>query len=858
MTLTIRQKLGSVGALTILMVSSSFAGPQDDGLWSEPFEFDWPVNRTNTLLTPQGNILSIGIESRPFNLNLDSLDVWNPELGTGENSHSTISDIVSNIQNATYTSILMPNGNVLIAGLDSSFGQRLDSLIFNTQTNAISTTTGSAYTGQSVFPPDTSSTILPSGEIVIGGNVFANGDSPLEIYSPITDQWRTLTDAPRDMVSWVIPNGEVLLETTSFLDPSGNGSVTPNEDASLLNYYTPGSLINPNPVMYRPGKLFWVGGNLSQYGADSAAVEFNGRAISVKTINSPRSYSVRYSPKTILLPTGNVLSVSALEVDDARPEDRLEIWNASTENWSLMADTTLGATSTEVVLLKDGRVLALVGDEAKTFSPPYLFNSSGDLAERPEVLSAPSVGTYADQITVKHGAGNVISRVTLVSAGRFDDNHQSVGQRFIELDFYDTADGVNANLPESANIAPPGYYIMSLIDNQGVPSGGHMISLNASDQNTSGFPKATADYVTATGSDIIVIDALANDTGTSLTLNAPNAWSLQGGNVALLGNKLTYKPKAGFSGQDKIWYSFVDAQGRGDSGEITITVSNNNNKLYPTATEDIVSSTGSGMITIDALANDSGSGLILDTPNAWSLKGGNVALVSNKISYKPKASFNGEDKIWYTFKDSQGRANSGVVTITVTSNPIYSSPYPTAVEDNVTVGTGITATLDVLANDIGTVLMLNAPNTWSLNGGSVSLIGNKLSYTSKSGFIGNDKIWYTFKDAENRINSGQVNITVDKAVPDFKAIPDYFITTLNTGINLDILANDTGSDKTRIHYLYEYTEKGGKTYKTPEGQIWYTPKEGFTGEDNFWYVMTDSQGRTDSAKVVITVNNNKL
>jgi hypothetical protein len=67
------------------------------------------------------------------------------------------------------------------------------------------------------------------------------------------------------------------------------------------------------------------------------------------------------------------------------------------------------------------------------------------------------------------------------------------------------------------------------------------------------------------------------------------------------------------------------------------------------------------------LANDTGSGLQLSAPNAYSLNGGNVALVSNQIRYTPKAGFTGDDKLWYTFNDELGRTNWGEVTITVSN-----------------------------------------------------------------------------------------------------------------------------------------------------------------------------------------------
>jgi hypothetical protein len=52
--------------------------------------------------------------------------------------------------------------------------------------------------------------------------------------------------------------------------------------------------------------------------------------------------------------------------------------------------------------------------------------------------------------------------------------------------------------------------------------------------------------------------------------------------------------------------------------------------------------------------------------SAWSQKGGKVSISNNKVNYQSKAGFTGVDKIWYTFKDVQGRSSWGEVTINLT------------------------------------------------------------------------------------------------------------------------------------------------------------------------------------------------
>lgn len=736
-----------MGILFILLSSQVQAAPQDEGQWSA--EFEVPITLNRTILNPQGRVVRFSTTD---------ISIWNPELGTGADAHITFTPDNPLGSLAFGNKGLLPNtGNVLIVGP----GTTNDAAIFNTQTNRRDNI---ANVDMNEGGPEFST--------LANGNIFVNDAPQQRIYSPGTNTWRILTGASnlslRDQ-QWLAPSGKIFAagftpENFYYIDVGGNGGFTAFPGGSELDG-------GSDSVMYQPGKLYYPGGS-SSINSQPFQIDITGSAPVLSTIPGSRDYEVgnaRSIDDTIMLPNGQVLNTfRALgPVGNSIPET-LEIWNPSTVSWSLMTLPFLepGVTETDIGnlrLLKDGRVLTDVVNNStsdnpsflmgRIFSPPYLFNDAGQLAQRPTITNAPAKGTNGNQVAISHGAGNVISRVTLV---KIDE------QRFHELVFTDTANGVSATLPNSPNVTPPGFYLMYLIDNKGVPSEGHIINISAANSVTPAFPMASPDLATVTGGGQITINALANDTGTDLTLNPPNPWSQKGGNVALVGNKITYKPKAGFNGTDKIWYTFVDALGRSNSGEITITVSGNGST---------------------------------------------------------------------------------------------SQPFPTATADNVTATTGLAKTIDVLANDKGDGLVLNAPNVWSLAGGRVALVNNKLVYTSKTGFTGSDKIWYVFKDSQGRTNSGQVNITVNAtasgAFPVAKA--DYFTTTKGKGLVLDILANDTASGGIAIDTLYSYTAKGGWTNKTTDGKVWYKPKAGFTGEDNFWYVMIDSQGRKNSAQVKINV-----
>ena len=857
---------GTVCALVSFPVQ---AEPQDEGSWTPVV--DWPTIAIHSVLTPQGNVMNFGTDENGIQGAQFFYDVWNPDLGIGANSHTTLPNTLG-VDSFCSAAVLIPEtGNILMSGGDNRPNGATnrgiaDAPIYNTSNNSLSRAPD--MSSARWYP---TSTVLTNGDILLtGGRDGQNRavNTP-EVYSPATNQWRSLLGISTAGYSyvyprqWIAPNGLIFGYTDDkkmyYMNPAGNGSLQALGTLSIT-----GSPYRSAAVMYQPGKILQVGGSGSITN-EAAIIDINSAAPSVRQVARP-SEAGRVWTESVVLPNGKVMLVGGSAQDNALVGVAAspEIWDPATEAWTKMAPAVQARLyHSTALLLKDGRVMVAgggapgpqVNTNAEIFSPPYLFNSSGQAAARPAIVSAPAEAPYGSKIAVRHNPSNVITRATLIKTGATTHSN-NMEQRFIELNFTDINNGVRVTLPSSPNAAPPGYYLLHLLDNKGVPSKAHMIRISSTAQLVVGpFPNAVDDTGNSILSAAITLDVLANDTGNGKALVETNQYSQQGGTTQIVNGKIRYTPKAGFSGTDVFWYVMEDDQGRTNSAKVTITVTSSGvTNAYPTATADNVSTVGSGSITIDALANDTGNGLTLNAPNPWSQKGGSVALANNKITYKPKGGFNGADKIWYTFKDSQGRSNSGVITVTVSGNNGSSNVYPTSTQDNVTIASGVSTTIDALANDAGNGLVLNAPNAWSWKGGPVALVNNKLVYKSKTGFTGNDKIWYTFKDSLGRSNSGLVNITVtagtSNAFPVANA--DNFTTARNTAKTLDILANDTPSGGVAIDTLYAYSAKGGTTSRS-NGKVLYTPKANFTGEDNFWYVMIDSQGRKNSAQVKINV-----
>jgi hypothetical protein len=101
---------------------------------------------------------------------------------------------------------------------------------------------------------------------------------------------------------------------------------------------------------------------------------------------------------------------------------------------------------------------------AEFYSPPYLFKGA-----RPTISQAPTQIQYGSNFFVGTPDGASIASVSLIRTGAvthfFDQN-----ERYVPLSFTQTTGGLTVTAPINANLAPPGYYMLFIVNSAGVPS----------------------------------------------------------------------------------------------------------------------------------------------------------------------------------------------------------------------------------------------------------------------------------------------------------------------------------------------------------------------------------------------------
>ncbi len=289
----------------------------------------------------------------------------------------------------------------------------------------------------------------------------------------------------------------------------------------------------------------------------------------------------------------------------------------------------------------------------------------------------------------------------------------------------------------------------------------------------------------------------------------------------------------------------------------------------PQAVDDTVTTDEDTPVTTgNVLANDTdpdGDTLTISGADSRSAQGGTV--VNNgdgTFTYTPPVGFSGSDSFRYTVSDGNGAEAQGVVNITVTKVVPVNNP-PMAGEDSVTTQQDVPVTItDLLANDTdpdGDSLSISGVDERSAQGGTVVNNGDgTVTYTPPAGYVGNDSFGYLISDGRGGQAQGLVRVTIEEVAPPANRAPvandDDAETEMDTPVTImDVLANDTDPDGDALTLVAADTqsEQGGVVENHGDGSFTYTPPAGFTGEDRFYYVISDGNGAESQGAVIITV-----
>ena len=390
-------------------------------------------------------------------------------------------------------------------------------------------------------------------------------------------------------------------------------------------------------------------------------------------------YRRAYHTLTVL-PDGKVLATGGQTETDGVDETTgivaTEMWDPDTDTWTTMAAHRRPRLyHSSALLLPDGRVLLAGGgafgaahneDNGEIYSPPYLFKGP-----RPSVSSGPSTLNYGQQFTLNSPDAGRIQSATMVRMGSVTHN-LDMDQRFMNLTMSAGAGSVQLQSPSNANVAPPGMYMVFLIDDQGVPSVGHIVKV-----------EETTDIV-----------APSTPGGLSVTrLSASSqrlAWSPSTDNVGIGEYRVHRSTTANFtpSAANRVatvatgtthtgtglaagtyYYKVVAADGAGNASAASAQAVGDLAPPAVSVTEPAAGATLSGALTLGATAADS-SGV---QSVQLRVDGANVGTPDTSSPYSAiwdsRAATNGSHTVSAVATDGVGNtATSANVTVTVSNN----------------------------------------------------------------------------------------------------------------------------------------------------------------------------------------------
>ncbi len=179
-----------------------------------------------------------------------------------------------------------------------------------------------------------------------------------------------------------------------------------------------------------------------------------------------------------------------------------------------------------------------------------------------------------------------------------------------------------------------------------------------------------------------------------------------------------------------------------------------------------------------------------------------------------------------------------------------------AVDDRATTNEDTPVTTNVLANDrdpAGGIARLDAIVTAPENGlATINQTQGTITYQPGENFNGSDSLVYRSIDSTGTATTATLSISVAAVNDTPVALGDSATTTEDTAVSVAVLENDTDVDGDALKITQVSSGANGSA-RISGGEIVYTPKADFTGEEDISYTISDGKGGTATAILRIEV-----
>ena len=530
--------------------------PHINGTWVV-LPYQMPINPISAALLRTGQVLIVaGSENDADNNSAGSESyraaIWDP-TGTSESSI-----VVKNLTYDVFCSgtASLPDGRQLIVGGTSNY-----SFTGENRASIFNPTTGGFVQSQNMANGRwyASATTLGDGRIMAMSGLTSTGgtSTTVEIYDlrNAGAGWNAPTNVPFTPPLYpriaLLPSGKVFYtgqgsgsnnSNSYFFDPV-TGSWTTSAATTANRTYGSAVLLPLLPPNYTPRVMSFGGGSP----ATSSTELIDLSAANPSWAPGPSMSTGRIQMNAVILPNGNVLAEGG-SVNNESPDTAGKTADLYDPVSNIMRSGGAGAAAysrlyhSTALLLPDATVASMGSNPGgrgsyqatiEIYTPPYLFDANDNpISNRPSITSvSPGTVGYNAALSVNYTSpASPLSTAVLMRLGStthaFDMEQRLIGLCGPSPQPACTGAGtLNLTTPPNGNVAPPGYYMLFLLDSRGVPSKATFVQLTP----YSGSPPSGA--IASPGSDVTIAVG-STVTFATATSAAKYSWVFPGGSAA--------------------------------------------------------------------------------------------------------------------------------------------------------------------------------------------------------------------------------------------------------------------------------------------------------------------------------------
>jgi hypothetical protein len=532
------------GILSLLLaIFTQFAPPamsqaNVQGQW-KTLPYTMPVNPVHVALLYNGKVVVVSGSGNVANNKNLLAALWDPQAGTVTTQPITWDMFCNGM-------VVLPDGRPFVLGgtlqYDPFFGH-LRTSAYDPASNAFAEMEMMA--AGRWYP---TGTVVGDGRVLVFGGFLDTGHTNTftELYT-LGAGWGPAIAAPWTPPLYprmhLLPNGNVFYSgsttTSNIFNPSTNVWTMGVAHTNFSGTRTYGSsvLLPLTPANgYTPKVMILGGDNPST--ATTEIIDLS--ATTPKWVNGPNMSQPRVQMNATILPTGKVLALggSLNDEDTTTASLNADLYDPNTNTFSSAGTEAFARLYHSVSLLMPDATVWVAGSNPsrgnyephmEIYSPAYLFKPDGTLATRPTItsVSSPTIG-YGDPFQVQTPDAASISTVVLMRNGACTHSFNT-DQRYVGLSFTTGSGVLNATAPPNGNIAPPGYYMLFLLNNAGVPSVAQMVQISKTpnDQAPTGTITSPASDVTIQPGQSVSFAGTGSDPDGTV---ASFSWAFPGGN----------------------------------------------------------------------------------------------------------------------------------------------------------------------------------------------------------------------------------------------------------------------------------------------------------------------------------------